>query len=256
MLFGVTCDPKRAAAAKRAGYDYFEATVGGLLCPEKSDADFAAALAAHRAAELPCPALAIFLPGDLKVTGNAIDRDRQRRYLDAVFPRAQQAGVELIVFGSGGARNVPEGFDHATAVGQLRDFVREAGDRAAAHGVRLAMEPLCDSNILSTLAETIAFVDDVNHPAVRLLVDAYHWGRQNETADVIAEAGPRLIHAHIATVERRLAPGAEPCDFAPFVDGLRRAGYDGRLSMESFVDPDDEAACLAAGLAEMKRLFA
>ncbi len=254
MEYGLCCGPERAPALKAAGYDYFESTVGALLCPEAPEADFDARRAAHAAAGLPCPVLALFLPGDLRVTGPELDRDRQRRYLDTVFPRARKAGVDTIVFGSGGARRVPDGFPQGEAWGQLAAFARAAGEAAAPHGVRLAMEPLNakECNILTTLAETLRFVDEVGHPAVRALVDAYHWGRERESAEVIASAGARLVHVHVATTANRVAPGAEPCPFDEFARGLRGARYGGRMSIEARVDEENFPAAAAAALAALR----
>lgn len=258
MQFGICADPRRAALAKTVGFDYVESGVSRLLCPESSAAEFEKSLAEHRAAGLPCPVVNGFLPGDLKVTGPALDFDRQHRYLDTVFSRAARAGVEIVVFGSGGARNVPEGFDPADAWAQLVAFTRRAGERAAGHNIRLAMEPLRsgECNILTTLADTIRFVDEVNHPSVRALVDSFHWGRENESAEVIGQAGARLIHAHIATVANRMAPGREDQDFMPFAHGLRAAGYHARLSVEAGLDESRETESMATALRVMRTIFA
>src|SRR5262249_25937777 len=55
-------------------------------------------------------AATLFLPATLKVTGPAIDRDRQHAYVEKAFDRLARLGVEVVVFGSGGARRVPDGF--------------------------------------------------------------------------------------------------------------------------------------------------
>ena len=97
--------------AAEFGYDYFEWTVGGLLKPLEGEDAFAAALAAVRAAPLPCPAVNCFLPAELKVTGPAVDPAALDRYVTTACRRAETAGVRVIVFGSGAARRVPDGFD-------------------------------------------------------------------------------------------------------------------------------------------------
>ncbi len=52
-------------------------------------------------------------------------------------------GIGIIVFGSGGARRIPEGFDRQRAHGQLVAFCRMVGPIAREHGVIIAVEP-CD----------------------------------------------------------------------------------------------------------------
>ena len=92
----------------------------------------------------------------------------------------------------------------------------------------------------------------VDHTNVGLLVDGYHWALERESADDIVAAGPLLCHAHIATYQTRLAPGAEPCDFGPFFQALKEGGYDGRISIEG--QWDDLAGQAAEALAELKRV--
>jgi sugar phosphate isomerase/epimerase len=106
---------------------------------------------------------------------------------------------------------------------------------AGEHGVTIAVEPLNrgETNVLNSVSEGLQYVKDVDQPAFRLLVDAYHWAKENEpTADIVA-AGPWLAHAHIATYPRRLPPGVEACDFAPFFTALKQAGYNLRISVEA-----------------------
>jgi len=104
-------------AAKAAGFDYVELStseIAGL-----SDPDFDRALERIRQVGVPVPASNLFLPAVLKVTGPAIDRDQQMAYVKKAFARLQQIGITTVVFGSGGARLVPEGFSKDQAFQQL-----------------------------------------------------------------------------------------------------------------------------------------
>ncbi len=243
MHFGICGGPDRAGAAARAGYDFLESTVGALLKPRESEEAFAEALATHRAAPLPCPVVNCFVPGDLKITGPEVERQALTDYVTVACERAKQAGVETIVFGSGGARRIPEEFDRAEAQAQLVAFGRMVGPVAQANGVTIAVEPLNKNacNVLTTVGESAAYVREVDHPAVRLLVDAYHWGVDQDSAEDIAANGSLLVHTHIATIEHRRVPGAEACDFEPFFAALKRGGYDGRVSIEAGGIEDPEA---------------
>jgi sugar phosphate isomerase/epimerase len=256
MQFGVCGDPRLAAVAARAGFDFAESSVESLLAPRAPEASFRAALAEMRGTGLPCPALNRLLPAELKVTGPAVDAAALDRYLDTALQRAEAAGVSILVFGSAGARQVPPGWDRAAAHGQLVDFCARLGPRAADHGVTIVVEPLnrVECNVLTTVAESAALVREVAHPAVRLLVDAYHFLRDQDSCADLAAHGDLLRHAHIATIPHRLAPGAEPCDFAPFFAALARGGYRGRLSVEGNLRaPETE---LPAALARLRDLAA
>ncbi len=93
MKYGVCGGPEIALAAKAAGYDYFEWSVGGLLHPREDESIFEAALAEVKATGFPCPAVNVFIPGDLKITGENVDFWRTGVLrLDGKFRRAERAG--------------------------------------------------------------------------------------------------------------------------------------------------------------------
>ncbi|MEZ4560207.1 MAG: TIM barrel protein [Caldilineaceae bacterium] len=86
---------------------------------------------------------------------------------------------------------MPDDFDRERAWAQLVDFGRLIGPLAVDHGVTIAVEPLnyAECNVLNTVAESAAYARDVDHPGVRLLVDAYHRARNEEPTDAIVAAG-------------------------------------------------------------------
>jgi sugar phosphate isomerase/epimerase len=242
MKFGVCGGPELARIARDAGYDYFEWSVGGLLKPREDERAFEAALAEARAVGLPCPALNVFIPADLKITGPAVDMPALEAYVSTALRRAGQAGVQAIVFGSGGARRIPDGFDRAQAWDQLVAFARMLAPLAARHAVVVVVEPLNlgECNVLTTVGESAGLVWAVDHPNLRLLVDGYHWAKDGDTLAGIVDNGHLLAHAHVAAVEGRRAPSPrDTC--APFFSALRLAGYDGRVSIEgSLPKPAEE----------------
>ncbi len=254
MQFGVCGDPVMAAAAARASYDFAEWSVGALLKPRESSDAFRAALGQARAAGLPFPVVNCFVPGDLKITGPEVNLPALRTYVTTTCERAEQAGVEVIVFGSGGARRIPDGFDVQAAHRQLVSFASMVAPIAGDHGVVIVVEPLCraECNVLNTVAECAALVREVAHPALRLLVDHFHWFKDGDSyKDIVAQAD-LLFHVHIATGVNRLTPGAEPCDLGPFFAALAEGGYEGRVSIEARID--DPATELPAALSLMRRL--
>ena len=241
MQFGVCIEPAQAEVAARAGYDYAEGTVGGLLMPREPASAFAESLAALRSAPLPYPAVNCFIPGDIKITGPDADMPALCEFVTVAFERAAAAGVEVIVFGSGGARSVPDGFPRERAWAQIVDFCRMAAPLADQQGVTVVAEPLnrTESNVMTAVGECARLVREVDHPAFRLLADGYHWAKDNDSYDDLVGNGELLAHVHIATMPNRLAPGAEGCDLATFFEALREAGYDGRVSIEGNIgDPE------------------
>jgi sugar phosphate isomerase/epimerase len=253
MLIGICGNPEIAPAARAAEYDYLELNTQAHLQGEADDAVFEPILEQIKKCGMPCLAANVFVPGHLKITGPEVDFPRLTRYVSIVMQRAERAGVRTIVFGSGGARRIPDGFDRARAYAQLVTFGRMLGLICADHGVTIALEPLNrgETNIINSVSEGLLYVKDVNHPSFRLLIDAYHWAKENEpTADIVA-AGTWLAHAHIATYANRFPPGAEVCDFGPFFTALKQAGYDLRISVEA--GWKDLEAQAAAAQQELRR---
>jgi sugar phosphate isomerase/epimerase len=254
MQFGVCGSPEIATIASAAGYDFFESSVGGLLCPLESEAEFQKRLANFRQAPLPCPALNCLLPGDLKVVGAAVDMAKLTDYAAIACRRASEAGVKVMVFGSGGARQIPDDFERTAAWIQLQEFGTMLAGQAAKNDVVIAVEPLNrkECNVLNTVGECADLVRAVGSLSFRLLVDGYHWALDHDSVEAVAMNGRLLVHTHVATVPNRLAPGAEECDLAPFFRALAAGGYDGRVSIEGNLQ--DPQVTLPRALALMRTL--
>jgi sugar phosphate isomerase/epimerase len=236
MKLGVCADPTAAPVLAEAGFEFLELHVQNhLKTTVEDEAAFPPELARMQASVLPCVAANCFLPGNLKVTGPDVNRNALASYAEVVFQRAAQAGMDTIVFGSGGARRIPDDFERDIAWQQLVEFGQLIGPLAGRYGVVVVVEPLNqrECNVLTGVAESGRYVEDVNHPNVRLLVDAYHWLQDDNDYDAIVTYGPLLRHVHIATVTNRRAPGVEACDFTDFFRALKESGYDGRISIES-----------------------
>ena len=253
MQYGVCADPKFAPALARAGFGFIELNVQQHLMPLADDATFEPELTRITRAVLPTIAANSFIPGSLKIVGSEVHKDALEAYAETAFARAQALGIRSIVFGSGGARQIPDGFDRDEAWEQLLWFGGMIGPRAQAHNVTVVVEPLNvtrgECNVLTTVGESARYVQQVNHPSVRLLADAYHWGLDNDSFGELVAGGVLLRHVHIATVQHRLPPGFEECDFTSFFHALWLGGYDGPVSIESrWDDVEAQAAAAYAGL--------
>lgn len=232
MKFGV-CAPLEAAAFLRdAGYDYIELTVVSLM-PEKSDEECRELLQQVSGSPLPAEAFNVFLPGDLKITGPEVDSERLERYLQSSLKRVADLGGRVVVFGSGGARRVPDGFPRERAWEQLRGFLCKAADCAEEFGVVLAIEPLNskECNIVNSVSEAVQLSEEVNRQSVKVLADMFHMVEDGEPLENVAIAGRRLAHVHVADTGR-LYPGSGCNDFRTFFRVLKSIGYDARISIE------------------------
>ena len=243
MRFAVCSnDPAVIADSREAGFDYVEVSVPNFVRPSEPEDAFAETLASYRAAGLPIESANLFLPRELRCTGpDAVPMERLVEYAGTVCRRLASASVPILVFGSGGARKLPEGWPKEKADEQFVALLSRIGPIAEKHGVKIAVEPLArvECNYINTVDEGAALARASGSPAVGVLADSYHWARNGEGAETILSARDRLIHAHLATMPNRKAPGVEPYDFVPFFRALVAAGYDGRVTIEGGLPPPE-----------------
>ena len=237
-------DPAAIADIRDAGFDYLEVSVPNFVRPFDPEDVFEETLATFRAATggHPIEAANLFLPGELRCTGpDAVPFDRLAGYAETVCRRLAKAGASILVFGSGRARAVPEGWPKEKAEEQFVSLLSRLGPIAESHGVTIAVEPLArvECNFVNTVDEGAAIARASGSPAVGVVADCYHWARNGESAETILAARGVLVHAHLATLPSRQAPGMEPCDFTPFFRALLAAGYDGRVSIEGGLPPPE-----------------
>jgi len=231
---GVCTPLKDIEAARTAGFEYLE--LGTSEIAALSDADFESALARIKTLGLPVPVTNLFLPATLKVTGPAIDRDEQLRYVRGAFARLSRLGTGIVVFGSGGARRVPDGFSKDDAFTQLVDFGRRAAVEARRHDITIAVEPLRrqETNIVNSAAEGLALVKAIDDPNFQLMIDFYHLASEREDPAIVLQARDHIRHLHMANPQGRVYPLAwDEYDYAPFFANLRGIGYDKRISIEA-----------------------
>jgi sugar phosphate isomerase/epimerase len=231
---GVCTSVKNSALFAGAGFSYIEETVRGFLVPQSDEKAFEENLALAKISKLPVTACNSFLPGDLKSTGADAVHDEILKYSETAFRRAKKVGINIIVFGSGGSREIPGGFSRTKAEDQFVELGKRMADIAGKYGVVVVVEPLNkkECNFINSVAEGGELVKRIDHPNVRLLADIYHMLVEDEGPESLVEYGDLLRHIHIAEKEGRTPPGVHGEDFIPYFKALKKAGYKGRMSVE------------------------
>jgi sugar phosphate isomerase/epimerase len=242
------------------GADYIEPALSATvaLTPEA----LAAARARVAQSGIRVETMNWFMPGtDIKLTGPDVDPAKTRAYVEKALALADSFGAKVIVFGSPGARTVPEGFPKDKAWGQLRDFLRICGDVIASHkyGMVIGIEALRkpETNIINSVAEALKLAREVNHPKIRIIVDFYHLRFENEDPAIVLEARDMIAHLQIADPRERTFPKtdeANEAQYAAFFTNLRKIGYQGRISVEANSSDLDKDA--PASLAFLKKMAA
>jgi D-psicose/D-tagatose/L-ribulose 3-epimerase len=248
MRFGICTTIEKSAAAGDAGWDFIEESVQGLLKGLEPDEQWTGR-ARVRASALPILAANMLVPGSLRITGPDVNKEGLAAYMRAVLRRAEQLNIRTLVFGSGGPRNVPEGFARDTAAEQITEFVRTSAAVAGEYGVTIVIEPLNrgECNVINSVAEAMKYVAAVGHANLQCLVDSYHFWLEDEPLENLRRAMPSIRHVHVADKTGRTPPGESgESDYRPFFRVLKEGGYDGLISVEakSFDVPSSGARVL------------
>ena len=225
------------------GYDGVELPI---FAPEAVDvpavrrALAAAGLACTVSTALPPPAL----------PARPSDRPRRRSTTSTAAPRWRRGAGRRSLCGPlyapvgalpGRPRNAAE---WETCVAGLR----AAGERAAGHGVILAVEVLnrFETHFLNTAGDAVALLDAVAHPAVRLHLDTFHMNvEEKRLPEALAVGMPHLAHVHAAENDRG-SPGSGHVDWAGLREGLLQGGYGGWVVAETFTGTIPEIAAATA----------
>jgi sugar phosphate isomerase/epimerase len=234
MRFGIYTSIEQGAAARDAGWDFIEENVQELLQGEVPDPQWSG-LQRLRRCPLPVPAANRLLPGTLKVTGPQANIQRLDQYIRRVIGRAEQTGTRILVFGSGAARMVPDGWERQRAQEQIIRFLRISTKIAAAHQVVLVIEALnrSECNIINSLDEAMSYVREIGHPNLQCMVDSCHFWLENDTLEQLAATMPWIKHVHLAERDGHTMPREDgPLDYRPIFRVLKAGGYNADLTVE------------------------
>lgn len=255
MKFGICTAPDNLSLVTQQGFDYIEPGVSGVLRPHESEPPELETLEKTFAAStVRAQAFNVLLPGTLRVVGPDRDVAALERYLETACLRASRLGARVLVFGSGGARNVPDGFSRAQAWGEIKEFLGLAGAAAARQNIVIAIEPLNrkECNILNSVEESAQMAREVALPeSVGVLSDLFHVFVENQSFEETAQAAREgwLRHVHVACTSDRHAPRKEDRDvLARFFTALKGGGYDKRISIEAGMKDFASDAPIALGV--------
>ncbi len=138
--------------------------------------------------------------------------------------------------------------DPEAAMARFVESMRECADHAASAESGLVVEAInrYETTLLNTAAQTVAAVERIARPNVRVLLDVFHMNIEEVSlGDAIRATGEHLGHFHIVDSNRRAA-GMGHIAYDDIVAALTGIGYEGWLSAEILPLPDDRAAAAQA----------
>ena len=221
---------------KAAGYDYVELPLAEMCAMPESDLlrlrEKLASL------DLSCETCNNFFPKTFRLTGADAEPARAAEYAARALALAASLGAKRVVFGSGPAKNVPDGFPISSGYEQIVCLLQTIAPIAAEQGITIAIEPLrkAECNLINTFAEGCRLAEDAAHPNVKVLVDYYHFAVEQEPMENLRTLGEKwLTHVHFAEPAGRIYPEADPEGrYLAFFRTLAEIHYDGRVSIEAY----------------------
>lgn len=226
------------------GYDFVE--VGFAALSEKTDAEIDAFAKTVKECGIVCHSCNGFMPGDIKTCGPDMDDAKIKEYLDRNFERTAKLGYKSVIFGSGGSRNVPDGYDRERA---KEDIIHFLGDLVVPvvkqYGVTIGIEELRsqETNIINTCDEAWEYIKAVNDSHIKLLVDLYHVAVMGTPVEELRQYKGYVSHVHIASPSNNriypLPTDGDDALYRKFFEILDEIGYEARnISLEG-----DGGAC-------------
>ena len=249
MKIGMCCgtDVTKYEKCKAMGYDFVESNCGGIA--SMSDEDFEEHLAKVKETDIPVLTANCFLPGETRVSDPESDDKITADYLSVLLPRAKKLGIDTIVFGSGGARRIPEGVSaeqgRATLVRKIKEIICPMAEQ---YGILIVLEPLRheETNILNSVHEAVEVVKEAGNSNLKVLADLYHMVCVDEEFEYLAELEGLLMHTHTSNPfdaeHKRIFPlENDGYDQKPFLRNVLAAAC-GRCAVEAACNDFDTQA--------------
>ena len=209
---------------------------------------------------------------DLRIASVGLERDMPEAFdLAAEDPHARRAAVQYFrsAIEATAALQAPVGYitpptatDPQTRAAWRLSLLELAED-AAKHGVELAIEHF-PQRLTPSGTDTLALLSELEHPALKLLIDVGHCLiSQEDPAELVAAAGERFSYIHFDDNDGQsdlhwplLHGRLTEHQLQSTLAALHQAGYDRGLCLELNCEHGDAIDNLRQGKALLERLLA
>lgn len=231
MKFGVCIgtDIEKMKYIKSLGFDYAESHCQEIVRKDKEYLD------AMKATGIPVIAANCFI--GMKVVGEEKDETKIKEYLETLFANASYLGLKHLVFGSSGARRIPDGMTLEDGRAEIVDFLKNlVAPLAEKYNLPVAIEPLRpeECNAINTVADGVEIAKRAGSPYIKVLADVAHMYVQNESMESLLEYKGMIIHAHTSNPDpapeldkKRIYPKeGDSFSQSSFVNALKAIGVE------------------------------
>ncbi len=214
-----------------------------LLRPDELDAEGSRKLAASLDVELIC---SLGLPAYFDIQK---DQSAILKFLDNALDVTARAGASAlsgVTYSSiGSTTGAPPTTGELDAVARI---VEGAAKAAASRGLRLGIEPCnrYETHLMNRAVDGRRMIEKVGADNVFIHLDTYHMNIEEASALAAFEvAGEHLGYLHLSESHRGV-PGQGSVDWAGIFSAADQVGYDGPMTLESFVHLDADIASALA----------
>ncbi|MCW2812407.1 MAG: hydroxypyruvate isomerase [Friedmanniella sp.] len=190
------------------------------------------------------------------VTGDLIDpdgADELLRTAELSIPVAQRLNIpRLNLHGTGlDGRGLPlKPVEVVTGAMWLkaRGTLSRLADLGARHGLTFCLENLNTAvdhpgTPFARAADTLALVESVDNPHLRLMLDLYHAQiGEGNLVELIRRCAPMIGEVQVADVPGRCEPGTGEINHPALARALEEVGYRGVVGLEAWASGDSEVA--------------
>lgn len=246
MKFGVCVGTniEKMKFIKELGFDYAEGHCQEIAKKDKEYLD------AMKATGLSMIAANCFI--GLRIIGEEKNEPEVKEYLEKMFANAAYLGLEYLVFGSSGARRIPDGMSLEEGRAQIVDFLKnDVVPLAEKYNMTVAIEPLRpeECNAINTVADGVEIAKKVDSPHVKVLADVAHMFVQNESMESLLEYKGWVVHAHTSNPDpdetldcKRIYPvTGDKFSQASFIEPLKAIGVEHCSIEANVIDFESDA---------------
>ncbi len=231
MKFGVCIGTniENMKIAKSLGYDYCEGHSQEIANKPIEHIE------TMKATGIPVLAANCFI--GLRVVGEERDDAKISEYLEQLFSRGSYLGIKYFVFGSSGARRIPDGMSLEEGRAQIVDFLKRlVAPVAEKYNIPVVIEPLrpAECNAINTVADGIEIAEKVDSHFIKVLADVKHMYEQQEDFKLLYDYKGWVLHAHTSNPDpdpalnkKRIYPKAgDGFNQADFIEPLKAIGVE------------------------------
>jgi hydroxypyruvate isomerase len=131
----------------------------------------------------------------------------------------------------------PDGVTKKEALPIFKESMRIAAEEMSDLGIQVIIEALNPefrpNSLLTTSAEVMAIIEELNHPNLGMEYDAYHmYGTEGHMEETVEKYLSYIGNIQIADLPGRGEPGTGKINYESFLSTLDRIGYDNWVALE------------------------